>query len=65
MKGMFGSRRARIVLAILLAIGAVALIVGEPFPKGDVLLSVTSTHGIDVGDLPALVLLLAAAWLAI
>jgi hypothetical protein len=52
-------------LAVLLAIAAIALIVAEPFPKGGVLLSLTGTHGIDVGDLPALVLLLLAAWVAV
>jgi hypothetical protein len=37
----------------------------EPFPKGDVLLKLTTHHGVDIGDLPALALLLVAACLAI
>jgi hypothetical protein len=36
----------------------------EPFPTGPVLVSITPTHGIDAGDLPAIVLLIAGAWLA-
>jgi hypothetical protein len=42
----------------------VVAIVAEPFPKGWVLVSFTPEHGIDAGDLPALVLLAVAAWLA-
>jgi hypothetical protein len=38
-------------------------IVIEPFPKGFVLVSITPTHGVDAGDLPAILLLAAAAWL--
>jgi hypothetical protein len=37
----------------------------NPFPKGTVLLSLTSTLGVDAGDLPAVVLLLVAVRLAI
>jgi hypothetical protein len=40
------------------------MLVLEPFPAGAVLLSLTETHGVDVGDLPALTLLLVAGWLA-
>jgi hypothetical protein len=39
--------------------------VAEPFPKGLVLLSITRKHGIDAGDLPAIILLLVAALLAV
>jgi hypothetical protein len=46
-------------------IDAIGLIIIEPFPKGAVLVSVTATHGIDASDLPAVVLLLIAAWVAI
>ena len=49
----------------MLAALAVAMVVVEPFPKGKVLLSLTETHGVDTGDIPALALLLVAACLAI
>ena len=52
-------------LALVLAAVAVGLVVVEPFPKGKVLLSLTSTHGVDAGDLPALAMLLVAVVLAI
>jgi hypothetical protein len=58
-----GSRRR--LLALALAALAVVLILSEPFPKVFVVLSITRSHGIDAGDLPALALLLVAAWLAI
>jgi hypothetical protein len=53
-------RRARVALAGLLALAAVAVLVAEPFPKGTVLVSLTERHGIDVGDLPSPGLLLVA-----
>jgi hypothetical protein len=53
------------ILAVVLVVTAMGLIVGEPFPKGVVLLALTETHGIDAGDVPALALLLVAGWLAI
>jgi hypothetical protein len=49
----------------MLAAVAIGLVVVEPFPKGVVLVSFTDKHGIDVGDLPAIALLLVAAWFAI
>jgi hypothetical protein len=49
----------------VLAAVAVGLVVVEPFPKGEVLVSFTPTHGVDVGDLPALAMLLVATCLAI
>jgi hypothetical protein len=52
-------------VALLLVALAVAMVVAEPFPKGDVLLTLTHNHGVDVGDLPALALLLVAALLVI
>jgi hypothetical protein len=58
-----GSRRR--LLALVLAAVAVGLVVVEPFPKGRVLLSLTSTHGVDAGDLPAFALLVVAAGLVI
>ena len=56
-------RRRR--LALVLAAVAVGLVVAEPFPKGEVLFSLTRTHGVDTGDIPALAMLLVAAWLAV
>jgi len=55
----------RRLLALVLAAVAVGLVVVEPFPKGRVLLSLTSTHGVDAGDLPAFALLVVAAGLVI
>jgi hypothetical protein len=43
---------------------AACTLVAEPFPKGAVLFSLTESHGVDAGDLPALVLLLVAGWFA-
>jgi len=40
------------------------MLVAEPFPKGAVLVSLTASHGVDAGDLPALGLLLVAGGLA-
>ena len=58
-------RRNRRLSALVLATVAIGLVIVEPFPKGEVLVSLTPTHGVDVGDLPAVALLLVAAWLAI
>jgi hypothetical protein len=49
----------------VLAAVAIGLVIVEPFPKGEVLVSLTATRGVDVGDLPAVALLLVAVWLAI
>jgi hypothetical protein len=57
-----GRRRLQ---ALVLAVVAIVLVVVEPFPKGIVLVTLTPTHGIDLGDIPALGLLLVAACLAI
>jgi hypothetical protein len=57
--------RCRRLQALVLVAVAIGLVVVEPFPKGVVLLRLTHTHGVDVGDLPALALLLLAACLAI
>ena len=57
------SRPLRKSVALLLLGVAVVLLVLEPFPKG-VAVGITETHGIESGDIPAIVLLLAAAWLA-
>jgi hypothetical protein len=53
----------RRTLALTLVVVAVAMIVVEPFPHGRVLLALTATHGVEVGDLPAVGLLLVAVWL--
>ena len=58
------SQARRRAVAVTLVVLAVALIVTEPFDKGVVLLSITSSHGVDAGDLPAVCLLATAAWLA-
>jgi hypothetical protein len=55
----------RLFVALLLVAVAVVMVVAEPFPKGDVLPTLAPNHGVDVGDLPALALLLVAALLAI
>jgi hypothetical protein len=57
-----GRRR---LLALALTVLAVVLVVAEPFPKGEVLVSLTESHGVDAGDLPSLGLLVLAGWLAI
>jgi hypothetical protein len=59
------TRRRRRVLALVLAAVAFGLVVVEPFPKGKVLLSLTQTHGVDTGDIPALGILLVAVCLAV
>lgn len=59
----FQTRRR--LVALILAAVAIVLVIIEPFPKGPVLLSLTHTHGIDIGDLPAVALLIVAACLAI
>jgi hypothetical protein len=65
MSSRMQTHRRRRVLALVLAAVAVGLVVVEPFPKGKVLLSLTSTHGVDTGDIPALAMLLVAAYLAV
>jgi hypothetical protein len=59
------TRLRRRLLPLLLVAVAIAMVVVEPFGKGDLLLPLTPTHGIDTTDLPALALLLVAACLAI
>jgi hypothetical protein len=58
------ARARRRLLALALVTVAACFLVAEPFPKGAVLFSLTESHGVDAGDLPALVLLLVAGWLA-
>ena len=59
------TRLSKRLKALLLVAVAIALVALEPFGKGDLLLQLTPTHGIDTTDLPALALLLVAACLAI
>lgn len=58
------TRRRRLQALLLVAV-AIAIVVVEPFGKGDVLVQLTATHGIDTTDLPAFALLLVAACLVI
>ena len=59
------SRRARYAVASVLVVVATAMVVLEPFPNGAVLVTLTRTHGIDVGDLPAIALYLVAGGIAL
>jgi hypothetical protein len=58
------ARSRRRLLALAVVTVAACIIAAEPFPKGAVLFSLTESHGVDAGDLPALALLLVAGWLA-
>jgi hypothetical protein len=57
------SRPGRVALAIVLVVVAAAIVVLEPLPHGPVLLTLTRDHGVDSGDLPAVALLVLAAWI--
>jgi hypothetical protein len=58
------TRSRRRILALALVTVAAGMLVAEPFPEGAVLVSLTKSHGVDAGDVPALVLLLVGGWLA-
>jgi hypothetical protein len=58
-----GSRPGRVALAVVLVVMAAAIVVLEPLPHGPVLLTLTRDHGVDSGDLPAVALLVLAAWI--
>ena len=58
------ARSRRRILALALVTLAACLLAAEPFAKGAVLFTLTESHGVDAGDLPALVLLLLAGWFA-
>ena len=58
------ARSRQRILALGLVTVAACVLVAEPFPKGAVLFTLTASHGVDAGDLPALMLLLLAGWLA-
>jgi hypothetical protein len=55
-------RFGRIALAVVLVVVATAIVVLEPLPHGSVLLTLTTDHGVDTGDLPAVALYLVAGW---
>ena len=57
------SRPGRVALAVVLVVMAAAIVVLEPLPHGLVLLTLTRDHGVDSGDLPAVALLVLAAWI--
>ena len=59
------SRSARYAGAAVLVVVATAMVITEPFPNGAVLVTLTRTHGIDVGDLPAIALYLVAGGIAL
>ena len=60
------TRRAwRLAAARVLVVVATVLVVVEPVPPGAVLVSLTRTHGVDAGDLPAVGLYLLAGVLAL
>jgi len=59
------SRPARCAVAAVLVVMATAMVILEPFPSGGVLVTLTRTHGIDVGDLPAIALYLVAGGIAL
>jgi hypothetical protein len=52
------------VIALMLVTVGVCGIVFGPFHKGVLLLAITDSHGVDSGDLPFIVLLAVAVWLA-
>jgi hypothetical protein len=60
-------RRAwRWSLALLLvAVAAAMIVTSGPLPRGPTLLSLSRKHGVDANDLPAIALLLLAAWLVL
>jgi len=59
------SRPARHAVAAVLVVVATAMVLLEPLPSGAVLVTLTRTHGIDVGDLPAIALYLVAGGIAL
>ena len=59
------SRSARYAVAAVLVVVATAMVLLEPLPSGAVLVTLTRTHGIDAGDLPAVALYLVAGGIAL
>jgi len=55
----------RLAAALVLVGVATVIVLVEPFPQGAVLVSLTRTHGVDAGDLPAVGLYLLAGVLAL
>jgi hypothetical protein len=58
-------RAWRLAAALVLVVVATVMVLVEPFPQGAVLVSLTRTHGVDAGDLPAVGLDLLAGVLAL
>jgi hypothetical protein len=57
------SRPGRVAMALVLVVVAASIVVLEPLQHGPVLLTLTRDHGVDSGDLPAVALLVLAAWI--
>ena len=55
----------RLAAALMLVVVATVMVLVEPFPQGAVLVSLTRTHGVDAGDLPAVGLYLLAGVLVL
>ena len=55
----------RLAAALVLVVVATVMVLVEPFPQGAVLVSLTRTHGVDAGDLPAVGLYLLAGVLVL
>jgi hypothetical protein len=49
----------------VLVVVAASIVVLEPLPHGSVLLTLTRDHGVDSGDVPAVALLMLAAWIVL
>lgn len=52
-------------MALVLVVVAASIVVLEPLPHGPVLLTLTRDNGVDSGDLPAVTLLVLAAWIVL
>jgi hypothetical protein len=52
------------LIALVLVTMGVSGIVFEPLHKGVFLFAITDSHGVDTGDVPFIILLGVAAWLA-
>ena len=59
------TRRAWRLAAAMVLVVATVMVLVEPFPQGAVLVSLTRTHGVDAGDLPAVGLYLLAGVLVL
>jgi len=50
----------RIALVVVLLVQAAAIVIAQPWPEGTILLVLSRSHGVTMGDLPALPLALLA-----